>query len=111
MNFPKLVLQEGITLKRIKFLDKLRDRFYRELDIPPEIKDGFMAEMYGLCELRIKGCYGIEEFSPEKIVLNIGQIFTVIEGRGLECPGFSGGYIAVTGEIENILFREEYERC
>lgn len=95
--------------KKIK-LQKRKDK--NKLDLLGRVM-GFPDDPFGkgayitLKENRqaiIDGCYGIVEYSDEKVVINIGNKQICFIGCDFDITDFTGTNITVRGNIKNIEF-------
>ena len=83
---------------------RLRRAFYRTTGTHCRI------ECEGARGMMIQGCCGIEQYSPDRIVLAVRDpdfLYLCIGGRALLCSSYHEQGVQVTGEIRHLLYCRE----
>ena len=69
--------------------------------------DSFLLEMADDGNLRIRGCRGIAEYTPERITVETDRGDVCVNGRGLFLRRYSDTDAAVDGAVLSIVFGRE----
>ena len=80
-------------------------KFFSESDIDTGAE--FYAELRGRNSIAVRGCFGIAEYSEERIGLRVPSGIMTVMGVRLVCDSYVNGAVIVSGHISSVVFGED----
>lgn len=82
----------------------MRERVAAFLDIPTDVKEGIRLDMRGRRSLTVHGCRRILDFTPDTVILSLGEDALRITGEHLICTAYLAGAVGIEGYLAGVCF-------